>query len=33
LQACLAFHYGQMKYAKLLVLQQGSAAEKRPDPR
>jgi hypothetical protein len=33
LQACLAFHYGQMKYAKLLVLQQGSAAQKRPDPR
>jgi len=33
LQACLAFHYGQLKYAKLLVLQQGSAMEQRPDPR
>ena len=33
LQACLAFHYGQLKYAKLLILQQGSAAQKRPDPR
>jgi len=33
LQAYLAAHYGRMKYAKLLVLQQGAAVEKRPDPR
>jgi glycosyltransferase involved in cell wall biosynthesis len=33
LQACLAAHYGRMKYAKLLVLQQGSALERRPEPR
>jgi hypothetical protein len=30
LQACLAAHYGRMKYAKLLVLQQGKAVEERP---
>jgi glycosyltransferase involved in cell wall biosynthesis len=33
LQACLAAHYGRLKYAKLIVLQQGSAAEQRPAPR
>jgi glycosyltransferase involved in cell wall biosynthesis len=30
LQACLAAHYGRMKYAKLLVLQHGEATRKRP---
>jgi glycosyltransferase involved in cell wall biosynthesis len=33
LQACLAAHYSRMKYAKLLVLQQGKQAEERPAPR
>lgn len=31
LQACLAAHYGRMKYAKLLVLQE-RALDSRPDP-
>jgi glycosyltransferase involved in cell wall biosynthesis len=33
LQACLAAHYGRMKYAKLLVLQHQGEVERRPDPR
>lgn len=33
LQAFLSAHYGRMKYAKLLVLQQGRLAEERPAPR
>ncbi len=32
LQACLAFHYGQLKYAKLRVLELGAAATQRPGP-
>jgi glycosyltransferase involved in cell wall biosynthesis len=30
LQACLAAHYGRMKYAKLLVLQRGEETRRRP---
>ena len=30
LQACLAAHYGRMKYAKLLVLQRGDETRRRP---
>ncbi|MBL8862114.1 MAG: glycosyltransferase family 2 protein [Planctomycetes bacterium] len=32
LQACLAAHYGRLKYAKLLVLQHAAECARRPEP-